>query len=166
MAVPAKASESGLAGNVHLLPSLVVVVTLGGDAQCPCSAPVSPLQIGSKAYWHGVLAGQLMRKLSLVAKCVFMPVPLQRASFVAPCHQLLSLPPALLSSETARGEAAGSFRFRVLVQHPCPKLLAEMPPTTNSSEGVSSPGCQGLKPSSTLSTLGLAEVLLGLIRQL
>lgn len=127
MAVPAKASESGLPGSVHLLLSLVVVVTLGGDAECPCSAPVSPLQIGSKAYWHGVLAGQLMRKLSLVAKCVFMPVSLQRASFVAPCHQLLSLPPALLSSETAMSESSRGGCRQLPVSGAGPTSLPQAP---------------------------------------
>lgn len=128
---------------MHLLPSLVVVVTLGGDGQCPCSAPVSPLQIGSKACWHGVLAGQLTRKLSLVYLCPFhykeprLWLPVTSSS---PCPQRFFLQKQLCMK--APGEAAGSFRFRVLVQHPCPRLLAEMPPTTNSSEGVS-PGMPG-----------------------
>lgn len=96
----------------------------GRDAQDPCTAPAGLLLIGSKAWRQRALAGQLMSKLSPVAKCVFMPIPLQRASFVAPCPRLLSLPPAILSLK-APEEAAGSFWSWVLVQDPRPRPWAE-----------------------------------------
>lgn len=86
-----------------------------------------------------VLAGQLMSKCHS-----WLNVYLCRFHYKKP-HLWLSpstsLTIQLLSSETALSEApveaAGSFRYWVLVQDPCPGswLREDLPPATNSSRG-------------------------------
>lgn len=86
-------------------------------------------------------------QVSLVAKCVFMPDPLQKASFVA----VAPPPPStvqLLSSETALSESSsgGCRQLPVLGASPgsLPRLLAgeELPPAMNRSRGGCSCGAR------------------------
>lgn len=151
MAVPAKVSGPGLPGSIHLLPSLVVIAALRGTLsahalrQPPCCR-LAPRPGGSAS--AGWAANE---QVSLVAKCVLMPVPLQKASFVAvtlsPLPPPLDNPASFLQKQLclkAPGEAAGSFRYWVLVQDPCPGswLGEELPPSTNNSRGCFSWGAR------------------------
>lgn len=123
MAVPAKDSGPGLPGTVHLLPSLVVVAALVGtlSAHALCQ-PTADWLRGLEAGSAGQPANE---RVSFVAKCVFMPCPLQRASFVAPCYSPTACTPSFFLQKElglkAPGEAAGSSQYPVLVQDPSPK---------------------------------------------